>query len=184
MSAKNRNAIKRFSGGNLQVLRIADEVVGGESTDTGWVDMGYVESSVLSDTTEIEEIKDETGNVVNADESERTVKLTGLLMQTDKATIDFLKETVRGNYYMVWHNAGSSHDGTNAVTQEHVFGICQIKPMIEIESGTRRIPFEITVLYNASQIDYNDTDEVQLPTDTSVTNGQIDAGAYYTIEEN
>lgn len=179
--SKNRSAIKKFSGGTWMVLPIADEVAGPASTDTGWLTLGYVQESTLSDSTETEDIKDETGGVVNTDEVERTVKINGLLMQSDKDTIDFLKETVRGKYYMVYH-----YDGINDGSwQEYWFGICQIKPMVEIASGTKRIPFEISVLKNDSAIAFGDTSEVDVPSvakDATIT-GDIAAGTYYTITE-
>lgn len=183
MSDFNPKAIKKFGGGKIYALPIADPVAGAKASDdsdgSNWVPFGYVESSTLNDNTEIEDIKDETGSVVDSDEVERVVKFTGVLMQSDKETLDFFRNTVREKYYMVYRDAGEV-DGQQ---QEHIFGICTIKPMIEVETGRKRIPFEITVLKNASAIAYGGTD-VALPTVATVTSGTIPAGEYYSIEEN
>lgn len=177
--SKLKNAIKRFSGGVLCALPIADEDAGGKSTDTGWLNLGYVKESILEDMTEIEELVDETGNVVATDETVRTVKLTGRLMQSDADTIEFFNNTVRGNYYMVYH-----YDGVNnGKWLEYWFGICKIKPQIRLQSGEKEIPFEITVMYNVSNIPFGDTGEVDLPTEAKSASltGDISAGTYYEV---
>lgn len=181
---KNRSSIKKFSGGVWLALPIADEVTGATSSDTGWLEIGYVEKATLNDTTDQEEVIDETGKVVNIDDTTRKVKITGLLMQSDADTVKFFKETVRGKYFMVYH-----YDGVNdSKYQEYIFGICQVKPMVEIESGVKRIPFEINVLVNESNIPLGDADEVDLPTlaegyASHVSTGDIAASYYYEIFE-
>lgn len=181
---KNRSSIKKFSGGYWLALPLANEVTGAVVGDTGWLEMGYVQEATLNDSTEQEDVIDETGAVINVDDVTRTVKINGLLMQTDADTIKFYKETVRGKYYMIYH-----YDGVNdSKHQEYFFGICQIKPMVEIASGTKRIPFEITVLKNETAIPLGDTGEVALPTtgegyDCHLATGDIAANIYYDIFE-
>ena len=182
--AKNRSSIKKFSGGHWLALPIANEVTGPVVGDTGWLELGYVQEATLNDSTEQEDVIDESGGVVNVDDVTRSVKINGLLMQSDADTIKFFKETVRGKYYTIYH-----YDGINdSKYQEYIFGICQIKPMIEIASGTKRIPFEITVLKNDSNIPLGDTGEVALPVvgdgyACHLTTGDIAAGIYYDIYE-
>lgn len=190
--AKDKGAIRKFGGGILKVLPVTDAGPAGTEVYTAWLEMGYVQESKISDVTENESITDETGNQVASVEANRTVKFTGLLMQTDKETIDFLKTTVRGLFYSVYH-----YDGVNNGNhQEYLFGICTIKPLVEVATGTKRIPFEFTVLKNEAAIAYSDKDgsnttQAELPTGnyaqgTAVTGADavgIPAGYYYTVQE-
>ena len=186
--AKDKGAIKKFSGGVWRFCQLSDEEAGVKAADavdgtsTYWLDPGYVQESTLSDSTETEDVMDETGGVVNTDEITRTVKITGLFMQTDKGLIDFLKDTVRGKYYAVFHYDGIN----NGKYQDYHFGICQIKPMIEIASGTKRIPFEISVLKNSSLIPVGGASEAVMTTEahSSETDAyNIAANGYYTLVE-
>ena len=165
---KDKGAIKKFGGGVLKVLLVTDSGPAGTEVSTAWLEMGYVQESKVSDVTENESITDETGNTVASVEANRVVKFTGLFMQTDKDTIDFLKETVRGNFYSVYH-----YDGVNnGKYQEYLFGICTIKPIVEVATGTKRIPFEFTVLKNEAAIVYSDKDG------TNITQAELPSGNY------
>lgn len=189
---KDKGAIRKFGGGVLKVLAVTDSGPVGTEVSTSWLEMGYVQETKLSDVTENESIMDETGSQVASVEANRTIKFTGLLMQTDKDTIDFLKDTVRGNFYSVYH-----YDGiTNGKYQEYLFGICTIKPLVEVASGTKRIPLEITVLKNEAAIIYSDKDgtnttHAELPAGNyaqgDITTGDnavtITAGQYYSLTE-
>jgi hypothetical protein len=134
----------------------------------------YVGESKLSDVTESEPIYDETGNQVTALEANRTVKFSGLFMQTDKDHIDFLKETVRGKFYHIYHYQGL----VNGTAQEMLYGICAIKPMVEIASGTKRIPFEFTVLKNEAELTSVATTGITGVTAATIT---VPAGQYYAV---
>lgn len=179
---KNKSGIKRFSGGILCVCPIADEDAGGAVGDAGnWINLGYVGESILEDMTEVEDHIDETGSVVSTDEGQRTVKLTGTLMQSDPEIVYFFQNTCRGNFYMVYHYDGL-YDGKDV---EYWFGICKIKPQIRLQSGEKRIPFEISVLKNASAINFGDTGEIDVPTEAKETayDETIPAEEYYIITE-
>lgn len=176
---KHKGAIQRNSGGILCALGIADADAGPESTDTGWLNLGHVKESTLNDATEWEDIIDETGNVISNDETTRVVKFTGLLMQTDADTVEFFNDTVRGNHYSVYH-----YDGVNNGNyQDYFFGICKIRPLIEIKSGVKEIPFEIVVLQNQSAITIGGSGYAALPSDANCTAATIAAGKYYKVEE-
>lgn len=190
--AKDKGAIKKWGGGILMALAVGDTGPAGTELYSAWLEMGYLQETKLSDVTDTEEFADETGNTVAQDDGKRLVKFTGLLMQSDKETIDFLKETVRGNFYSIYYYSGVN----NAKHQEYLFGICRIKPMIEVASGVKRIPFEITVLKNDAAIVYSDKDgtnttQAELPSGNyaqgDVTTGAnaatIPAGQYYSITE-
>jgi hypothetical protein len=189
---KDKGAIKKYGGGILKVLVVTDAGPVGTEVYTNWLEMGYLQESKISDITENEAVADETGNQVASLEANRVIKFTGLLMQTDKETIDFLKQTVRGAYYSVYHYDGIN----NGNYQEYLFGICTIKPLVEVATGTKRIPFEMTVLKNEAAISYSDKDgsntsQAELPAGnfaqgTAITGADavvIPAGYYYTIQE-
>ena len=177
--AKKRGAIKKFSGGILKYLPItATGPTGSEAYDE-WIPLGYIQESTLSDVTETEDIVDETGDIVETDYQNRIIKLTGTLMQTDKDTLQFLKETCRDNYYSIFHYQGS----VNGFHQEVIYGLCMIKPQVIVASGTKRPPFEITVLKNEAVYAYGGSGETDLPTDANVASTAIAAGLYYVIDE-
>src|SRR5574343_882834 len=175
--AKNLGAIKFKSGGVWSAIRVTD--AGALDTGETAVDFGYVESSILNDETEEVTAFDESGAQVVAEEGNRTVKITGLLMQTDKTTVDFFKETVRGKYYAVYHYDGVN-DGNH---QEYYFGICRIRPLIKVESGVKRIPFEISVMKNAAALGMGATGEPAKPSGAYATSFDIGVGLYYSLTE-
>ena len=177
MPTKDKGTIKKLSGGIWSAIEVTD--AGAIKTGQTQNDFGYVQSSTLTDTTEILEDFDESGALVVSEEGNRTVKITGLLMQSDKSTIDFFNDTVRGKYYMVYH-----YDGVNNGNhQEYVFGICRINPKIELASGTKRIPFEITVMKNDAALGMGGTGEPAIPSGTKALTFDIPAGKYYSITE-
>lgn len=173
--AKDKGAIKKWAGGSLWYQACGDD--GTPTSADAWAEMGYIQESKLSDATEEEAIYDETGNQVTSLEGNRTVKFTGLFMQTEKDRIDFLKDTVRGKFYNIYHSQGV----VNGKTQEMIYGICTIKPQIEIASGTKRMPFEFTVLKNDSAIS---SLAITTITGKAATSPQtIPAGGYYLVIE-
>jgi len=144
MSTKDKGAVVKKGGGVLRVVPVNDNGGIADPESVTWVDLGYIAESNLQDETTTEDYHDERGHNINNEETVRTPKLTGLLMQSDKSTLDFLKETVRGNYYFVYQYQGI----VNGKYQEVFYGICKIKPVVGLASGTKRPPFEITPLNN------------------------------------
>lgn len=178
---KDKGSIRKFGGGELWYQKCTDE--GTPSSSDAWATMGYIGESKLSDITESEGINDETGNQVASLEANRVVKFSGLFMQTNKDLIDFLTSRgsyastgARGNFYNIYHNGGT----LNGLTQEFVYGICTIKPMVEVATGTKRIPFEFTVLKNESAIS---SITVVAPDGNKITTATIPAGEYYVVYE-
>lgn len=172
---KDKGSIRKWGGGELW-YQLCNDTTGVATSSNNWATLGYIQETKLSDMTETEEFADETGNVVSEDEGKRVVKLTGLFMQTDKDTIDFLKETVRGNFYNIYQKSGT----LNAKTQEIFYGICRIKPQAEVASGVKRIPFEITVLKNDSAISSIAVSNI---TGVAATTPTIPASQYYLVVE-
>jgi hypothetical protein len=170
--AKDKGAIKKYSGGSLWYQECSDAGVVG--TGVAWATFGYLQESKLSDTTEEEAVNDETGGQVASLEGNRKVVFSGLFMQTDKDHIDFLKETVRGKFYHIYHSQGL----VNGTAQEMLYGICTIKPQVEIASGVKRIPFEFTVLKNESALTSVATTGITGVTAATIT---VPAGQYYAV---
>lgn len=171
--AKDKGAIKKFSGGSLWYQECTDAGAALGSPDT-WHTFGYIQESKLSDMTDEESIYDETGGQVTSLEGNRTVKFSGLFMQTDKDHIDFLKETVRGKFYHIYHSQGI----VNGTTQEMLYGICSIKPQVEIASGTKRMPFEFTVLKNDAELTSVSTSGITGASAATIT---VPASQYYAV---
>jgi hypothetical protein len=171
---KDKGFIKKFGGGELWYQACGDD--GTPTAANAWVTFGYIGESKLSDVTESEGVFDETGNQVTSLEANRVVKFSGLFMQTGKDHIDFLKETVRGKYFNIYHDGGI----INGKQQEIVYGICTIKPMVEIATGTKRIPFEFTVLKNEAAIGAIVMTAI---TNHKLADPTIPLGEYYIVTE-
>lgn len=171
---RDKGAITRYGGGVIKLREVQDD---GSNPGLTVEDLGYVQETTLTDVTDIEIVTDETGAQVQSFDGNRRVSFTGILMQTNKDLIDFLKDTARGKYYQVYYKANSN---VNGKVQEIFFGICRIKPQIELSSTNRRIPLEINVLKNETQITVADANSVYGSTTPSAT---IPAGAYYVITE-
>lgn len=173
MPGKDKGAIVKWSGGQLWYDTCDDA---GGNSGGAFADLGYIQEATLSDQTEAEDFQDETGDTVKSVDTTRIVKITGLLMMSDKATMDLLKETVRGEtFFHIYRYEGQ----VNGQHQEMLFGICKFKPMIELASGTKRIPFEITVLKNEAAITSLDISSV---TDNHAATITVPVGEFYAIE--
>lgn len=169
---KNASAISKYFGSHVYYQEVDDT---GSGTDT-WHDIGYIQEMKITDDTPSTEALDMSGKVVTQEEGERKVKFTGLFMQSDKSTVDFVKETCRGKYYRLYINLGV----VDGKTQELLAGICEFKPQVELASGVRRIPFEITVLNNESAISSVSTSGISGAAASTLS---ISAGQYYSITE-
>lgn len=174
---KKRDAVKKLSGGILKVLEVTPTGPIGTETASQWLDLGYVAETTLRDETEIIEDFDESGNKFVSEEGNRTVRLEGQLMQSDAELIEFLTDTIRGKFYSVYHYDGIT-DGNH---QEYIFPICKIRPLTEVRSGTKRPPFEISVLKNESDINFGGTSQAALPSEAKATTVVITKDKYYKI---
>jgi len=172
---KDKGKITKYGGGVLKLREVGDDgtVVSGSTV----YDLGYIQETRLSDETGEESVKDETGSIVQSHEGDRGIKFTGVLMQTDKELIDFLKENVRGKYFQVYYKANNN---VNGQVQEIFFAIVKVKPMIDLASNTRRLPFEMTALKNEGAITISDASTAYGSTASTAT---IPAGQYYVVTE-
>jgi hypothetical protein len=141
--AKDKGGIRKFGGGVIRLREVSDDGQTISATDTVYHDIGYLASTKFRDFTPLEDIADETGSVVASEEGQREVKLTGVLMQTDKEAFDIAKDT-RRKFYRVYLYEGI----VNNKHKEYFFGICRIAPMVDVDFPGGRTPFEISILRN------------------------------------
>lgn len=148
---KDKGSVTKHGGGLIYVKRVSDS--GGISTGATWLEMPFIQESTFAANGANEDIKDETGDVVANVDTDFGVKLTGIFMQCDKDTLDFLASHgtysttgARNNFFCIIAKRGT----LNGKTQELAGAICKIKPGFSDATGTRRPPFEITMLKNTT----------------------------------
>jgi hypothetical protein len=175
-TSKKRNAVVKWSGNNMQYQEVKDTGAPLDVADT-WHVLGYIGEAEFADVTSIEKVTNETGKLTRILENDRDVSVKGNLQQSDKDTIDFLTNGCRGKFFRVYRDEGIV-DGKH---QEYFLGICQFTPQATIKSGTKRPPFEITVIENEAAITIAAD---KLPTGAHCSaEVTIAAGAYYYISE-
>lgn len=131
-------------------------------------DIGYLQESTFKDGEGNPDVqRDEAGNIVNVIEGDIEVSYEALLMQTDKDTIDFIRE-LRGKTIALKYAMGKN--GT--LTQTLYMGICDCQRNIEVKTGTKRIPFRALA--------YANNTGSALTVDTSKTQA---VGDYYLLDE-
>lgn len=186
-TTRDKGAIVQGGGGIIKISEVDDSGVEINLAPDYVFDLGYIQETTFSDTVDEEPQVDETRNTIQILLNNRKVVLSGVLMQSDKATLDIAKEC-RGKYYQVYYYGGI----VNGKYQEFFFGICRIKPAVELNSLTRRVPLEITCLKNEGDINFVLIDNIlgnrynaKYP-GVLVNNDyvvQIPAGEYYSIVE-
>lgn len=182
---KDKGKIFQHGGGEIRVCKIAEA-----ETYTGsdyFLSLGYIQDFELKDETTTEDIFDETGNLVKTINGNRLITLNATLMQVSKSTLDFFSDyssEIGNKYFSVYRLSTRpvAPEGDSFV--EQWFGICQIKPMINIKYPTPRLPIEIKVLENKTAIvitfaDRFDTDY----TPKASTSTTIPVGKYYNTTE-
>lgn len=171
---KNKGAIVQRGGGTMYYKQVNDDGTDLTIPDT-WHILPYIQSSNITITSDTNEIKDETGDIIASEDVNYSVKLSGIFMQVDKDTLDFLGKTCRGKYYRIYINRGI----VDGKTQEVMFGIGRFKAGFVDETGTRKPPFEVSFLKNDNII----TESLNLPSGAVATSFSIPAGEYYVISE-
>jgi len=173
---KLTGGISIHGGGVLKVIPI-DPVTFAQTTP--WVDIGTIQTFDHKDDTTVKKEPDETGNTAAMNLDVREVIISGLVMESNDAVINFFLNTV-GKFYQVYKYNGI----VNSLHQEIWYGIGVIIPKIDLTSGVKRIPFEIHLLNNTSAIVINHT--TGLPQNcfyTTLTDITIPANGIYTITE-
>lgn len=142
--------------------------------------LGYLLDTTLRYEKSVEDVVDESGGVVASLAGNAVVKLSGLLMQSNMTLLDFLRDSTEDSYYQFYYKMSPTGDA-NGTTQELFGGLAVMKPLIEVKAGTKRIPFEITLLKNDAAITVNEPDVVYGSVGTSDVT--IVANKYYEITE-
>ncbi len=142
---KNTGAVSIHGGGYLKICPVSAD---GLTETPPWVDIGTIQTFSHKDDTTVKKEPDETGNTAAINLDVREVVLTGLIMESDMALINYLKDTVRDNFYRIYKYNGI----VNSLHQEIWYAMGKLVPKIDLTSGTKRIPFEIHLINNPSAI--------------------------------
>lgn len=184
--------IYQHGGGRVMVCQVDENGV--PISGATFEDLGYIQDFELRDETPMDEIVDETGNVIKRVYGTRTVDITATLMQVSKSIIDFLNNTtgyLSNKYYAVYTLRTRPESAEGDAYQELIAGLCQIKPMINVKYPQPRLPIEISVLYNSSAITLSNSQtnglfylaSPQYYTKATDTNFTIAIGKYYSWYE-
>lgn len=174
---KDKGKVIKFGGGVLIVREVSDA---GVYTSGDLYNLGYINDVGLKFETTIEDIKDETGATIASLETDDSVKLEGLFMQSGKDLIEFLRDKTVGKYYQLYYKMTPTNQ-MNGTTQELFCGIVKIKRMIDVKANVKRVPFEMTVLNNDTAIAIATPNSVYGSTVTATVN--IDTNTYFEVVE-
>ncbi len=152
---------------------------GGVVTDANVDTLGYIAETTFNYDKPMEDVVDETGNLVASLPGMANVKFSGLLLQSGVLLLDFLRDNSEDKFYQMYYKMTPT-DGMDGKTQELFAGIVKVKPLIEVKSGTRRPPFEFTFLENDSAITVLNPDQVY---GSDATSAVIAASKFYKITE-
>ncbi len=145
---RNKNAVVNKGGGELFVREINPETM--TYPDSNVYDLGYIEVSDFKDTAEMEEINDETKNVVKLNKTNHIVQITATLLQSDANTLDISK-FCRNKYFQIYYYMGK----VDSNDQELVIPVAMINPSATLNSTNRKINIEITGLKISNNYDYS-----------------------------
>jgi len=154
---------------------------GGTAKLANITNLGYLQETAYKYDKPIESINDETGNTVKTVLGDAVVTLNGILMQTGTTLLDFLRDTVENQFYHLYYKCTPTDD-LNGITQEYFAALARVRPMFEVKSGVRRVPFEITLLKNDAAVTIGEPDVIfgSIATADVV----IALGKYYELVEN
>jgi len=178
-TSKSKASVNIYGGGEIKVTQVDENGTQLSSPDTPH-SLGYIKESTLSDKTPTQDIIDETGNVVVTVEGNRSVMVTGTMLQSASGNINIAKE-VRGKFYQMYKFNGT----VNGKYQEIFFGTGSITPQIELKFADGTIPFEYksSILESAVSIAASAYGAYCAVGSASGTTVSVAAGDYYTVVE-
>jgi len=148
---KNPGAITKRGGGILYVKAVSD--VGGQKSGATWLQMPYMEQSSHKGSGTTTKIPDETGKTVTAIEEDYSEEFSGIFLQCDKETIDFLSSQgsyastgTSNNYFQMIAKRGT----VDGKTQELACAICKFDRSFDDTTGTRKPPFRLEIIANTT----------------------------------
>jgi hypothetical protein len=117
-------------------LNIITPIVSGVNA----MDAGFIYQSSFEQKAQREQFKSEDGLVRAVDFSYDT-RTTAILMQRDKALIDFLTQTVKGKLYMQYH-----YRGITGAKHQEIFSVVKVTPQTKIDTpgAVKSFPYEST----------------------------------------
>ena len=154
---------------------------GGTAKVSNVTNFGYIQDTSLKYEKPLEDIIDETGNVVKVLSGNVATGFSGTFMQSNTTLLDFLRDSTENKYYNLYYKATPTND-LNGTTQEIFVGIAMFVPKFELVSGTRRPTFETRFLKNDAAIAIGEPDVIFGSVATADIT--IALGKYYEIVEN
>ena len=154
---------------------------GGTAKVSNVTNFGYIQDTSLKYEKPLEDIIDETGNVVKVLSGNVATGFSGTFMQSNTTLLDFLRDSTENKYYNLYYKATPTND-LNGTTQEIFVGIAMFVPKFELVSGTRRPTFETRFLKNDAAITIGEPDVIFGSVATADI--VIALGKYYEIVEN
>ncbi len=145
---KKAGAIVKHAGGVIMIKEVNADGTDLSTPDTFKLLSFIDDGAGLSDKSPIEKQTDETGGVIKTTYGDREVIVDGMFMQSDKDLLDFLVDGCRNKYFAVYRYEGI----VNKNHQEFFYAIGMFTPQVELKSGAKLLPFEITMLKNESDI--------------------------------
>jgi|SRR5690606_8327348 len=148
---KDKGKIIKQGGGILKIREVNDDGTAKDPAGTVY-DLGFFQDGKLIGTEEnAEDVKDERGVVVKHLDGDLNIKFSCLLLQTGKDEIDFLRDSTGSKTYQAYWKMSKTGD-MDGKTQEVFMGLCRISRQFDIQSGVKKIPFEMTLLVNEEAI--------------------------------
>lgn len=181
---KNLGEILKWGGGILKVHEVKSDGNELAVPSTEFHNLGVIDDFGL-DMTEKDatDIADETGDTVAHLDGLPVIKLTGMLLQTGKGVLDFMRDSVKGKYYQFYYKSTKTGE-MNGKTQEIFGAIGRIVPQFSTKAKVKKTPFELTLLVNTTPVTIGAA--VMSSTAYGSVNtlaATVDTGKYYTIIE-
>jgi len=136
---KNLGAIS-IHGGNI--LKVVPVTADGVTQTPPWISLGSFKQFGHKDDTTVDKKYSEDGKLAAVLENQRDMELSGLILESSKEVLDYLSETVRGQFFQIYKYLGV----VNGKKQEIFYGIAKIIPSVDLTTGTKEIPLKISVL--------------------------------------
>jgi hypothetical protein len=150
---------------------------------TNSIHAGHLASSTVGQQTTSEEFINEDGKPVKA-EYTHSLTTTGVLMQSDKTTIDFFAEATKGKYFLQYKYMGIV-DGK----KQEIFTLGQVTPQFAAArpGGTTSMPYEFKGIYPTATVAFTSTNLVAIEAAVSAviycTGVSITASQGFVVKE-
>jgi len=141
----NNDAIKNKGGKKFAIRKVNSD--GSNISGELWTDWTYREKSSMEFAQPLEEIKDESGEVVANDEGDVKTEFKITALQSDAKMYTFLKDDVKNSYFSLYLDGG---EDSGTATQYWYVPITKIERGFSVSSPGRRPEITFRPQYNAS----------------------------------